>query len=80
MVAPGFWKQFGDSLITNNYSWSNVRARVVTPDVVLLTYRATMDQTFGREKTPSPQDFLSLWRRNGERWEAVAHLQLPVRQ
>jgi hypothetical protein len=51
---------------------------VVAPSVVLLTYRANLDQTFRGQKLPSPQDFLSLFRREGARWKAVAHLQLPV--
>jgi hypothetical protein len=54
---------------------------MVTPsgsDVLVLTYKANTDQTCDGKKVPSPLNVMSVWRKSGARWVAVAHSETPV--
>lgn len=61
------------TLVTNSYELSGIRARTVTPTVILLTYKIAVDQTFGGQHVPSPIYALSLWQKKGAKWVPVAH-------
>ena len=60
-------------VVTSSYELSDVRERFVTPDVVILTYTATYEQTAGGNRTPSPSYMLSVWQKKGNKWVPVAH-------
>jgi hypothetical protein len=60
-------------LVTRSYTLDSLRVRTITPDVVMLTYKASVDQTFKGERTPSPFYMLSLWKRTNGAWRPVAH-------
>lgn len=61
------------TLVTNSYELSDIRARTVTPTVILLTYKIAVDQTFGGQHVPSPIYGMSVWQKKGARWVPVAH-------
>jgi len=65
-------------LVTRSYTLDSLRVRPIAPDVVLLTYRASIDQTFKGERTPSPFYMLSLWQRSNGKWRPVAHAETPA--
>ena len=65
-------------LVTRSYTLDSLRVRTITPDVVLLTYKASVDQTFKGERTPSPFYMLSLWQRTSGKWRPVAHAEAPA--
>ena len=64
---------FLKTLVTNSYEFSNMHARTVTPDVIVITYTVAVDQTAGGKHVPSPIHSLSVWQKKGGKWVAVAH-------
>lgn len=60
-------------LVTKSYELSDIRARTVTPNVIVLTYKIAVDQTFGGQHVPSPIWALSVWQKKGAKWVPVAH-------
>ena len=57
---------------------TNVQERRVAADLVVLTYTAHAEQTCGGKKSPNPVNALSVWRKVGGRWVAIAHSETPV--
>ena len=47
-------------------------------DLVVLTYSSSGNQVCDGRKAPSPVNSLSVWRRTGGRWVAVAHSETPA--
>ena len=47
-------------------------------DLVVLTYSSSGNQVCDGKKAPSPVNSLSVWRRTGGRWVAVAHSETPA--
>ena len=47
-------------------------------DLVVLTYSSSGSQVCDGKKAPSPVNSLSVWRRTGGRWVAVAHSETPA--
>jgi len=64
--------------VTRSYKLDSLRVRAIAPDVVLLTYKASIDQTFKGKRTPSPFYMLSLWQRTNGKWRPVAHAEAPA--
>lgn len=56
-----------------SYALRNVRERALGAGVVLVTYTATLDQTCGTQRLPSPVHVMSLWQHRGGRWIPLAH-------
>lgn len=50
----------------------------VGEDLVVLTYSSSGNQVCDGKKAPSPVNSLSVWRRTGGRWVAVAHSETPA--
>jgi ketosteroid isomerase-like protein len=63
---------------TGKFTLSNMQEKQVTPDLVVLTYTAAGEQTCGGQKQPSPVNAMSVWRKAGGRWVAVAHSEAPA--
>jgi Domain of unknown function (DUF4440) len=78
ITTPGTSAKTLPGLVTRSYSLEDLRVRTIAPDVVLLTYKASVDQTFKGERTPSPLYMLSLWQRKGAKWTPVAHAETPA--
>jgi len=72
IARPGSAKTLA-GLVTRSYTLDSVRVRTVTPDVVIVTYKAAVDQTFDGKRTPSPLYMLSVWHKQGGKWRPVAH-------
>ena len=72
-VAPGL-----PGLVTKSYTLDSVRVRSITPDVVVVTYKASVDQTFKGAHVPSPFYMLSVWQRKDGKWGPVAHAETPT--
>ena len=72
-ITPGL-----PGLVTKSYTLDSVRVRSITPDVVLVTYKASVDQTFKGAHVPSPFYMLSLWQRKDGKWGPVAHAETPA--
>jgi len=47
-------------------------------DLVVLTYSSSGNQVCDGRKAPSPVNSMSVWRRTGGRWVAVAHSETPA--
>ena len=60
-------------LVTKSYALEDAAVRMVTPDVAIVTYKMTIDQTFNGQRTPSPIYNMSVWQRKAGKWAPVAH-------
>src|SRR5437867_9704003 len=56
------------NLVTNSYELSDVRTRVIRPDVILLTYTVAVDQTNKGQHVLSPIHSMSVWQKKGAKW------------
>jgi hypothetical protein len=65
-------------LVTKSYALEDATVRMVTPDVAIVTYRMTIDQTFNGQRTPSPIYNMSVWQRKAGKWSPVAHAEAPA--
>jgi hypothetical protein len=63
---------------TGKLTMSNVTSTPSGDDVVILTYTVTGEQTCNGKKTPSPTHAMSIWRKVGGRWVAIAHSETPA--
>ena len=52
----------------------------VGEDLVVLTYSSSGNQVCAGRRSPSPVNSMSVWRRTGGRWVAVAHSETPAAQ
>lgn len=78
IYKSGNLKQF-EGIVTRSYSLDSIRTMTVTPDVVILTYKASLDQTDAKGmKSRSPIYMMSVWQRKNGRWVPVAHSETPV--
>ena len=78
IYKSGNLKQF-EGLVTRSYSLDSIRTITVTPDVIVLTYKASFDQTDAKGmKSRSPIYMMSVWQRKNGRWAPVAHSETPV--
>lgn len=67
-TAPGL-----PGLVTKSFTLDSIRVRSITPDVALVTYKASVDQTMKGAHVPSPYYMLSIWQRKDGKWGPVAH-------
>jgi ketosteroid isomerase-like protein len=63
---------------TAKWAISNMQTKQVAEDLVVLNYTAAGEQTCDGKKAPSPVNALSVWRKTGGRWVAVAHSETPA--
>ncbi len=63
---------------TGKWSLTNMQEKEVAPDLIVLTYTAAGEQVCGGKKQPSPVNSMSVWRKTGGRWVAVAHSETPA--
>ena len=65
-------------LVTKSYALEDATVRMVTPDVAIVTYKLSVDQTFNGQRTPSPLYSMSVWQRKAGKWAPVAHAETPA--
>lgn len=63
--------------VTKSIETSDVKTQQPEPDIVILSYRATLDQICGGVKSPSPVLILSVWQRGPTAWRMIAHSETP---
>jgi len=63
---------------TGKWTFAKMQEKRVSEDLVVLTYTASGEQTCGGKKSPSPINALSVWRRVGGQWVAIAHSETPA--
>ena len=56
-----------------SYTFHDAQTRQITPDIVLLTYVATVDQTCGPEPYKGDLNCSSLWQKQNGKWMGVSH-------
>jgi len=59
--------------VTGKWIWKDTKATQISPDIVVLTYTASGDQTCQGKKAPSPVHDLSVWQLKGGKWVSIAH-------
>lgn len=57
----------------NSYSFGNAQTRTLSPDIVLLTYVATVDTVCGPQAYKGDVNCSSLWQRQNGKWMGVSH-------
>ncbi len=63
---------------TGKATFTNIQEKRVSPDLTVLTYTANSEQVCGGKKSPNPVNALSVWRKVGGQWVAIAHSETPV--
>lgn len=63
---------------TGKQTLSNVTSTPQGDDLMILTYTVTGEQTCNGKKSPSPTNAMSVWRKVGGRWIAIAHAETPA--
>ena len=58
---------------TSGFASSNVHTQQPAEGIVILSYRAEMNQVCKGVKSPSPIYALSVWQRQGNAWKLIAH-------
>jgi ketosteroid isomerase-like protein len=58
---------------TTDFQTSDVHTQQPAAGVVILSYRATMNQVCKGVKSPSPIYAMSVWQQDGRSWKLVAH-------
>lgn len=78
IYRSGNLKQY-EGIVTKSYSLDSIQTMTVTPDVVVLNYKASLDQTDAKGmKARSPIYMMSVWQRKNGKWIPVAHSETPV--
>lgn len=67
------------SCAVKSYAMDSVQTKVPAPDLVVLAFKLTIGETSDGKKSPSPDNILSTWQRQGGKWRAVAFSATPVR-
>lgn len=62
-----------------SFESSDVHTQQPAAGIVILSYKATHDQTCKGVKSPSPIYALSVWQRKGNSWKLIAHSETPAR-
>jgi uncharacterized protein (TIGR02246 family) len=65
--------QMVKSCTTRKWATSDLKVKEVTPDVVIATYKATVDQTCDGKVQPPEYYVSDLLRKQGGRWVSVLH-------
>ena len=63
---------------TGKQTLSNVMSTPQGDDLMVVTYTVAGEQTCGGKKSPSRTNAMSVWRKIGGRWVAVAHSETPM--
>ncbi len=63
---------------TGKFTMENPEVSPAGNDILVLTYKASANQTCNGEKAPSPVLAMSVWQKRGGRWVAVAHSETPT--
>ena len=61
-----------------SYAMDSARTSSPTPDVMLLSFKLTIDETCGERRTLSPGYALSTWHRQGDAWKLAAFAGAPA--
>jgi len=69
---------FHDCGLGTGWTLDHPRTTVVGSDLVVLTYSSTGHAECNGRAVPSPVNSMSVWRRTGGRWVAVAHSETPA--
>lgn len=62
----------------NGYSFSDEALTLLGPDAVGVTYKAQADVTCAGQKLPGPVWNATVYQREGDKWRAVYHNEVPV--
>ncbi len=57
----------------NSYTLHDAQTRTLSPDIVLLTYVATVDEVCGPQPIKGDFNCSSLWQRQNGKWMGVSH-------
>ncbi len=63
---------------TGKWTMEDAKAEPVGTDIIVLTYKATGEQTCNGKKAPSPAYAMSVWQKRMGKWVAVAHSETPA--
>ena len=64
----------------SNYAVDGLAVKALSPDVALVTYRATIKGTFKGRAVPSPVDVTEVWVKRDAKWRQAAYIETPLQQ
>jgi len=68
---PGLAEAFFKTCTLAKYTLDSIQTRTRGPNLVVLSYKATVDQTCGGVKAPSPTYETAVWQRVGTEWKVL---------
>jgi hypothetical protein len=80
LTSPKGTAEMVKQCAVRSYSMDSVASQVPTPDVVVLTFKLTIDESCGGKRTPSPLYAMSVWHQQGGTWKAIAFSATPARR
>lgn len=78
VTSPAGTEEMVKACSVRRYAMDSVQTNVPVPDVVLLTFRLTIDENCGDQRTPSPVYVQSTWQRQDGAWRALAFSATPA--
>ena len=78
VASPAGTEEMVKACAVRRYAMDSVQTSLPAPDIALLTFRLTIDERCGEQKTPSPVYILSAWQRQGGAWRATAFSATPA--
>lgn len=70
--------EFMSACTTGPATIEGERLTPASADVFVLAYKVSLDQTCNGQRMPSPVWSMTVWKRQGARWVAVAHSETPA--
>ena len=68
---PGLAEAFFKTCTLAKYTLDSIQTRTHGSNLVVLSYKASTDQTCGGAKTPSPTYETAVWQRIGKEWKVL---------
>jgi hypothetical protein len=79
VAAEGIFRTRRDAIagllkecVDRSFAMDSVQTEAPSPDIVLLTFRLTVDETCGKKRSPATQYVLSAWQRQASGWKTLA--------
>lgn len=78
VTSPDGTTEMVKQCAVKRYAMDSVQRRAPAPDLMLLSFKLTIDETCGGQRSPSPDYVLSTWQRQDGTWRAIAFSATPA--
>jgi hypothetical protein len=79
VTSPDGTAELMKRCVARSYAMDSVQTTSPARDVVVLTFKVTLDETCGGRRMPSPLYATAVWHQQGGSWKAIAFSATPAR-